>query len=289
MDLLELGEFKRVFDKYLENFFDQATLESNIKEVLGYAVINGGKRLRPWLIYVLGQLLGNNDHETLINLGMAVEILHTASLIHDDLPALDNATLRRGSLTSHLKFGEFKAVVSGDYGFVLPLKIINNLKYIDVNNKTLLSEYFIEDTLKLFEGEMLDLVFEKEELHVNEKDIIDMYSKKTGALFGLCFSIPFILKKNTFNIEEIHNTGIYFGIAFQIYDDLKDLSKNSEELGKDVQKDNYKKTLLNIYSLQETKKMADNYYESTLNYFRKINLNKMVELLLNIRNLIESR
>ena len=82
-------------------------------------------------------------------------------MIHDDLPALDDANFRRGVLIDHLRFGEYKAILAGDYGFTLPLKIIMDLKDIELENKLVALRYFIEDTLKMFEGEMRDLIYER--------------------------------------------------------------------------------------------------------------------------------
>ncbi len=118
------------------------------------------KRLRPWIIYNFGQIISINK-KNLIDIAIAVEILHSSSLIHDDLPALDNAKLRRGALTTHLKFGEYKAILAGDYGFTLPLQIVAGLDNIKEGNKLLLMDYFIKTILKLFQGEMEDLIFEK--------------------------------------------------------------------------------------------------------------------------------
>lgn len=288
MKSISLDDFKNEFDKHVISFFEEIEMEENIKESLSYSVKNGGKRLRPWFIYNFGK---NKDisEENLVKVGMAVEILHSSSLIHDDLPALDNANLRRGVLTNHLRFGEFKAILAGDYGFTLPLKIIMDLKDINIENKFVAARYFVEDTLKMFEGEMEDLIFEKDNLEVETEDILNMYAKKTGAIFGLSFSVPFFLAGEYTLGKKMHEIGIDFGISFQILDDLKDLLKSDKELGKDTHKDGNKKTLLNKLSFKEVKIVADNYYGKVIENLITLNYSDMGKNLIEIRNIVESR
>lgn len=288
MDDNNLDEFKKEFDKHLIKFFEEVEMEESLKEALSYSVRSGGKRLRPWFIYNFGKEVRVSDEE-LIKVGIAIEILHSSSLIHDDLPALDNAHYRRGVLTNHIRFGEYKAILAGDYGFILPLKIVMELNNLKIENKMVLTKYFIEDTLKMFEGEMKDLIFEKEDIEVEIEDILDMYAKKTGAIFGLSFSTPFFMVGENLLGERMHEIGIDFGIAFQIFDDLKDRLKSQEELGKDTQKDINKKTLLNKLNFKEVKIVADNYYEKVIKDLNQKSYSAVVKKLLEIKNILESR
>lgn len=288
MNSISLDDFKNEFDKHIICFFEEIQIEENIKEALSYSVKNGGKRLRPWFIYNFGKS-EDISSENLINAGIAVEILHSSSLIHDDLPALDDANFRRGVLTNHLRFGEYKAILAGDYGFTLPLKIIMDLKDIELENKLVALRYFIEDTLKMFEGEMRDLIYEKDNLEVETSEIINMYANKSGAIFGLSFSLPFFLAGEYKLGEKMHEIGIDFGISFQIFDDLKDLLKSEKELGKDTHKDVNKKTLLNKMSSKEVKIVADNYYSRVIENLLTLNYSDMVRNLIEIRNIVESR
>ncbi|MDY6894879.1 MAG: polyprenyl synthetase family protein, partial [Thermotogota bacterium] len=278
MGFLKLPEFKDIFDKKINDFFENLDLENYLKNPLFYYIENGGKRLRPWIIHNFGQIVSANK-KNLMEIAIAVEILHSSSLIHDDLPALDNAKLRRGGLANHLKFGEYKALLAGDYGFTLPLQIVANLDNINEGNKLLLMDYFIKTILKLFQGEMEDLIFEKENREVGEKEILGMYSKKTGAVFGFCFACPFLMTGEVQLAKEMNIIGTDFGVSFQIFDDLKDLFTTEEEIGKETNKDINKKTLLNFYNFQETQIIADNIYRSVLQKLEELNLKELSKIL----------
>jgi geranylgeranyl diphosphate synthase type II len=288
MEFLKLPEFKDVFDKKIRDFFENLDLENYLKNPLFYYIENGGKRLRSWIIYNFGQIVSANK-KNLMDIAIAVEILHSSSLIHDDLPALDNAKLRRGGLANHLKFGEYKALLAGDYGFTLPLQIVANLDNINEGNKLLLTNYFIKTILKLFQGEMEDLIFEKEDRDVSEKEILEMYSKKTGAVFGFCFASPFLMTGEVQLAKEMNIIGTDFGVSFQIFDDLKDSFTTEEEIGKETNKDVNKKTLLNFYNFQETQIIADNIYRSVLQKLEELNLKELSKILKEVRKTIETR
>ncbi|RAO99941.1 hypothetical protein PW5551_00720 [Petrotoga sp. 9PW.55.5.1] len=286
---MELDEFKKVFDREIDIFFTNAEVEKELKDAILYSIKSGGKRIRPWIIFNLGNALFLNDSD-LLNIGIAVEILHSSSLIHDDLPALDNADLRRGALSNHKKFGEYSAILAGDYGFTLPIKIfIEYLDDVSTDRKMLLIKYFVESTLKLFEGELKDLDFEKKNIRVTKEEILNMYSKKTGALFGFCFAAPFLLSGSIKTGEKMKEIGIKFGIAFQIYDDLKDLTGTEKELGKDINKDINKKTLLNYYKFKEAKNIADKYYEEVLKELYQSELEELMIMLGKIKAIIETK
>ncbi len=287
MEFLKLPEFKNIFDKKIMDFFENLDLENHLKDPLFYYIENGGKRLRPWIIYNFGQIVSANK-KNLLDISIAVEILHSSSLIHDDLPALDNAKLRRGGLANHLKFGEYRAILAGDYGFTLPLQIIANLDNINDRNKFLLMDYFIKTILKLFQGETEDLIFEKEVRDVSEKEILGMYSKKTGAVFGFCFASPFLLTGEVQLAKKMNTIGTNFGVSFQIFDDLKDLFTTEEEIGKEINKDINKKTLLNFYSYQETQIIADNIYRNVLQKLEELNLKELSQILKEVRKTVET-
>jgi len=288
MEFLKLSEFKNIFDKKIMDFFENLDLENHLKDPLFYYIEIGGKRLRPWIIYNFGQIVSVNK-KNLLDISIAVEILHSSSLIHDDLPALDNAKLRRGGLANHLKFGEYRAILAGDYGFTLPLQIIANLDNINDRNKLLLMDYFIKTILKLFQGEMEDLIFEKEVRDVSEKEILEMYSKKTGAVFGFCFASPFLLTGEVQLAKKMNTIGTNFGVSFQIFDDLKDLFTTEEEIGKETNKDINKKTLLSFYNYQETQIIADNIYRNVLQELEEINLKELSQILKEVRKTVETR
>ncbi|MGM0639844.1 MAG: polyprenyl synthetase family protein [Thermotogota bacterium] len=284
-----LFDFKKVFEKKLDSFITNSEINEDIKKSLKYSLMNGGKRLRPWIINRISELLDINDSLAIETLSFLVEITHTTSLIHDDMPEIDNSSLRRGKKTNHIVFGDYLSLLAGDYGFVLPLKIISELKIDSLKIKNRLFSHFSTSTLKLIEGETEDVLFEKLGKSPSKEEIINMYRKKTGELFGLCFSLPFILKDKTNNIDEIYSSGLKFGISFQIYDDLKDVFSTEEELGKNVNTDENKLTLLKLVGHEQAKKYADNLFEEIGTILKKNDLEDFYYDLIKIKSYIEKK
>lgn len=277
-----LINYKNTFEKKFISFIEKLEINTDIKKSLKYSLINGGKRLRPWIVSEISESIENIDKNSIDHICYSLEILHTTSLIHDDMPEIDNATLRRGEKANHLVFGDYLSLLAGDYGFVLPLKIISNLSLSNLSIKNRLFSLFSNSTLKLIEGETEDVIFEKLGKSPSKDEIINMYKKKTGELFGLSFSIPFLLKGEK-NLEDYFNTGVKFGVAFQIYDDLKDINSTEEELGKNINTDENKQTLLNVLGAEESKKYADSLFEEMGNFL----LNKKLENFYNKLNSIK--
>ena len=284
-----LFDYKKLFEEKLESFISNSAINIDIKNSLEYSLMNGGKRLRPWMINRISELLKINDSIAVDKLSFSIEILHTTSLIHDDMPEIDNSSLRRGQKTNHIVFGDYLSLLSGDYGFVFPLKIISDLK-IDSNTiKNMLFSSFSTSTLKLIEGETEDVLFEKLGKSPSKEEIINMYRKKTGELFGLCFSIPFILKDKTNNLDAIYESGLKFGVSFQIYDDLKDIYSTEDELGKNINTDDNKLTLLKIIGVEESKRFADNLFEEVGNILKENDLEDFYYDLIKIKSYIEKK
>ncbi|NUU99942.1 hypothetical protein XO12_07315 [Marinitoga sp. 1154] len=260
-------------------------IDDIIKKPLEYSFFSGGKRLRPWIIYNIGRYY-NVDEEKLLKIGFIIEIIHTASLIHDDLPAIDNSEYRRGNKTNHKKFSEWQAILTGDLGFILPFKLFSDF---DINESYLLNSFFSETLLNLIEGEALDVAFEKKLLNPSKDDIKKMYVKKTSSLFEFSFAcIPLILNKND-DFKLLKIAGENFGVSFQIYDDIKDKFGNFEEVGKNLNNDINKITFLNIFSVMEAKKYADSLFKETLSILSELKIFKFIEYLEEIKSIIERK
>ncbi|WP_197072573.1 polyprenyl synthetase family protein [Marinitoga sp. 1197] len=285
MKIMKINDFKEFFDRKSKRFFIFLDIDDIIKKPLEYSFFSGGKRLRPWIIYNIGRYY-NVDEEKLLKIGFIIEIIHTASLIHDDLPAIDNSEYRRGNKTNHKKFSEWQAILTGDLGFILPFKLFSDF---DINESYLLNSFFAEVLLNLIEGEALDVAFEKKLLNPSKDDIKKMYVKKTSSLFEFSFAcIPLILnKKDDFKLLKI--AGENFGVSFQIYDDIKDKFGSFEEIGKDLNNDINKITFLNIFSVMEAKKYADNLFKETLSILSELKFFKFVEYLEEIKSIIERK
>ena len=214
-----------------------------------YGVISGGKKIRTTIIFDSGKLL-NIKEKKLIDICAAVECIHSYSLIHDDLPCMDNDAMRRGKPSTHKKFGEATAVLAGNSLLTLAFEIISN-------KKNLLSLKQKNEIIKLLcncaghtgiaGGQDLDLKYEKKNKSLNQ--IINMQRKKTGKLFNFCLQSAAIVG-NKSNIEKIRfgKLGEEIGLLFQLSDDLLDVSGSKKLVGKSIKKDKKKgkSTLINL-------------------------------------------
>ena len=225
-----------------------------------YGLFPGGKKIRSKILLDIGAVF-KIEYKTLIAIGAAVECIHAYSLIHDDLPCMDNDKLRRGKPCTHIKFGESTAVLAGNSLLTMAFEILtsSNLK---INEKTK-----VDLVLKLSQssghlgiagGQYLDLSFEKKNISKNK--IIDMEIKKTGKLFSFCCAVPAIIKnKNNKDIKFFENIGANIGLLFQIADDLIDLKGSSKIAGKITGKDKKKgkATLISLLGYQNAIKYSN--------------------------------
>jgi len=256
----EVDEKKLWFDKKLQMFLETPEDLSWARSMVMYTPSIGGKRFRPVLMLTLGEDLGV-DKESLIWPAIAVEILHAASLIHDDLPAIDDDDYRRGKPSCHKVFGEGEAIVVGDILFFKAFEALVPL----IREFPGLNALFVEAALNLGYGELSDIDFESREVTLDE--ILKMYERKTGALLGFCLSAPGELAGlEHIEVEKLKRCGQELGIAYQIYDDVKDVMGSFEELGKTPGKDEKqgKKTVPSIIGIDEAMKMGDEIFERVM-------------------------
>ena len=190
----KLKKIARDTNNFLKNFINKQR-KSELIIPMRYGLFSGGKKIRSKILIDVGSLFGL-DYKTLIIIGSAVECIHAYSLIHDDLPCMDNDSMRRGKLSTHVKYGESTAVLAGNSLLTMAFEILShkNLKLsenvkIDLINK--ISES--SGHLGIAGGQFLDLNFEHKK--VSQSKIIEMEIKKTGKLFSFCCSAPLILKK----------------------------------------------------------------------------------------------
>ena len=224
-----------------------------------YGLFSGGKKIRSKILLDIGSLFKLN-YRSLIIIGSAVECIHSYSLIHDDLPCMDNDLIRRGKPSTHIKFGESSAVLAGNSLLTLAFEILSHkdLKIsekIKINLINKISES--SGHLGIAGGQYLDLSFEHKK--VSRKKIIEMEIKKTGKLFSFCCAAPVILKDNDKNeIKKFENIGADIGLLFQVADDLIDHKGNSLSAGKKTGKDRKKgkATLISLLGYKNTIKYA---------------------------------
>ena len=203
-----------------------------------YGLFSGGKKIRSKILIDVGKIF-NVNYNNLIKIGAAVECVHAYSLIHDDLPCMDNDYIRRGKLSVHIKFDEATAVLAGNSLLALAFEILSDNK-LNLNQKTKnelikkLSEFAGHSGIA--GGQFLDLNFEKKKIPL--KKIIDMQLKKTGKLFCFCCVVPAIIaKKNIKIIKKFEVIGSDIGLLYQIADDLIDYKGDSKKVGKKTNKD----------------------------------------------------
>ncbi|RPG95956.1 MAG: polyprenyl synthetase family protein [Candidatus Pelagibacter sp. TMED286] len=240
-------------DKFLLNFLKKQKHSLLIKP-MKYGVISGGKKIRSTIIFDVGKIFDINQKK-LINVCSAVECIHSYSLIHDDLPCMDNDSIRRGKPSTHVKFGEASAVLAGSSLLTLAFEIISDKKYsIDakIKNEILSNLASCSGHTGIAEGQELDLKFENKKKKLSE--IIDMQKKKTGKLFNFClYAVGAIAKRNNREKKHLSRLGEEIGLLFQLTDDFLDSKGLKKIVGKPVNKDN-KKGKSTILSLMGEKK-----------------------------------
>ena len=234
---------------FLKKFLNKQN-NSKLLPAMKYGLFPGGKKIRSKILIDFGSLL-SIEYKTLIAIGASVECIHAYSLIHDDLPCMDNDKIRRGKPSTHIKFGESTAVLAGNSLLTMAFEILSSptLKIsekIKINLIKKLSE--CSGHLGIAGGQYLDLSYEKKKISKNK--IIEMEIKKTGKLFSFCCAAPAIIKnKNIKEIKFFENIGSDIGLLFQIADDLIDFKGNSKIAGKKTGKDQKKGKATLISSL----------------------------------------
>ncbi len=250
-------------NKFLKSFI-QKQKKTDLIAPIKYGLFSGGKKIRSKIIIDIGHLF-NINYKTLIMIGSAVECIHAYSLIHDDLPCMDNDKLRRGKPSTHFKFGEATALLAGSSLLTMAFEILSSAKLnIKKKDKIVLIEELAKCSghLGLAGGQFLDLNFEHKK--VSQKKIIDMQIKKTGKLFSFCCIAPAIIKnKKISEIKSLEKVGFKIGLLFQIADDLIDYSGSSKIAGKKTKKDK-KKGKATLISLLK--------YKNTIKYTNKIKM-----------------
>ena len=237
-----------------------------------YGIISGGKKIRSTIILDAGKIF-NLNQKKLINICAAVECIHSYSLIHDDLPCMDNDSIRRGKPSTHVKFGEASAVLAGNSLLTLAFEIIADKNYSvnsNLKNQIIKSLAFCSGHTGIAGGQELDLKFENKKK--NLKQIIDMQKKKTGKLFNFCFfAVAVMAKKNTKEKFFLSNLGEEIGLLFQFADDFLDIRGSKKLVGKPIKKDNKKgkSTLINLMGYKKAYIYASNLKKNILLKLKK--------------------
>jgi geranylgeranyl pyrophosphate synthase len=270
---LDLGNFESVVDEKLNSIFQRLTKNQTIiDKSISYALSNPGKRIRPTLVFLVGDFLGI-ETSRLESIAGAIELIHTYSLVHDDLPCMDDDDLRRGKPTLHKKFNESTAVLAGDALQTLAFNLILD----DINLNISEKHDLLSDLAKrigpegMVLGQNLDIEYEKKNPSFDE--IMEMNRLKTGLLIEFSILSPFYLKGDL--TKDWYQLAKNIGISFQLIDDMLDLSETTEKIGKTAKKDlkNNKKTIPICFGIDKTMIEVDKFKESTMEICEKLCLN----------------
>lgn len=258
----DLKERKKIVDNAIEEFFkDKEGLQRTVIESMEYSMKAGGKRLRPVLLLEVCKMVGGNIKDAM-PFALAMEMIHTYSLIHDDLPAMDNDDYRRGKPTNHKVYGEGIAILAGDgllnLAFETMLEKINNSS--DFFNRGISAMRLISRASGIngmIGGQVVDLESEGKKIDIETLDFI--HHNKTSALIEASINAGAIIGGAT--EEQYRNLEIYgksIGLTFQIIDDILDVIGDEKKLGKRIgsDQDNKKSTYPSIYGIDESKKIA---------------------------------
>tara|TARA_Y100000591_G_scaffold162721_1_gene140371 strand:+ start:1512 stop:2387 length:876 start_codon:yes stop_codon:yes gene_type:complete len=258
-------------DKFINNFLNNQK-RSLLVQPMKYGVISGGKKIRSTIILDVGKFFKINEKK-LLNICAAVECIHSYSLIHDDLPCMDNDSLRRGKPSTHKKFGEASAVLAGSSLLTLAFEIISDKKYSihsKMKNEIIKSLASCSGHTGIAGGQDLDLKFENKKKNFSQ--IINMQKKKTGKLFNFClFAVGVIANKSQKEKFFLGSLGEDIGLLFQLADDFLDKKGSKKLLGKAVKKDSKKgkSTIINLIGYEKAYLYAQNLKKKILRKIKK--------------------
>ena len=249
-------KYSNIINNTLNDAFIMTNTPKLLHDAMKYSIDAGGKRIRPCLTLGVCDILGGN-RKYAIRLGSGIEMIHTYSLIHDDLPCMDNDDYRRGRLTNHKVFGEALAVLAGDGLLTAAFEIAANAPAdpaVTVKAIRILSEQAGE--LGMVGGQVLDMDAEEQEL--TEQGIYDIQCRKTGALIQAACQIGVVAANGTEQqLDAAKTYAQNLGLAFQIRDDMLDVLGDAAKLGKATHVDEQKNTFVRLYGIGACAKMIE--------------------------------
>ncbi|WP_297633498.1 polyprenyl synthetase family protein [uncultured Clostridium sp.] len=272
---MDINDYKLEIDNYLNNYFEgRAGYNDIIYHSQSYSLNIGGKRVRP-ILTLLVYSLYKDSYKGALKVACAIEMIHTYSLIHDDLPCMDDDDLRRGKKTNHKVFGENIAVLAGD-------ALLNEAMIVIMTESLKYGKNYLEAGIKIAEaagsegmigGQVVDILSEeKEDIEINELKY--MHKKKTGELIKVSILAGAIMGDGTAEeIEKLNKFGDDLGLAFQIKDDILDIIGNEKKLGKKIHVDekNNKTNYISKYGLEKSKEMCESLTNNCIEILKSLN------------------
>lgn len=259
-----LQKYIKLVENAINEYLSNKEIPEKLQETMKYSSLAGGKRLRPALLINACEICGGRVEEAL-PFAVAIELIHTYSLIHDDLPALDNDDMRRGRLTSHKKFGEAEAILTGDallsYAFEIMLASADNMNKVAAANEIARAA----GAAKMVAGQWVDVTLNGQV--VDEKTMEYIHLNKTAAMIiGATCAGALVADADTKKVEALREYARAIGYTFQIIDDVLDVEGDSNLLGKNVGSDeaNNKMTFVKVYGLEGAKKQAEEYTQKAI-------------------------
>ena len=249
-------------DSYLSSIPSSPNSDIELRDIMKYSVLAGGKRFRPILTYTVASLY-DSEIEKADSCASAIELIHIYSLIHDDLPAMDNDDIRHNQPSNHKVFGEAQAILAGDGLQALAFSLISNDPLINADTKIKLLELMAKSSYAMAEGQSIDLsvVSKKVDLNILNK----MHQKKTGALLNCSIKFGALLHNASENdLSILESFASHLGLAYQIQDDVLDVTTSDEVLGKRQNSDAVKNkpSYPSIIGLNESIKTFENLYQN---------------------------
>ncbi len=264
---MDFSECKEKFNRVLESHLESINEFNNLYY---YAALNNGKRIRPLFIYALLNDLGfsqSRGHHAAV----AVELIHTYSLIHDDLPSMDDDDIRHGKAALHIKYGEAKAILTGDSLQSIAFKVITDDSNLSDSQKVLMCNKLAVASYQMAIGQLEDIDSERDP---NLEDLKKMYQNKTGALLKFSIESGIIISGNLSKNDSdlLLNYIEDIGLAYQIQDDVLDIKSSTETLGKRKNSDVKlnKNTFPSIVGIKEAEKIYSNLYKKSKNTLDKM-------------------
>ena len=259
----------------------------SLRDAMRWSLFGGGKHLRPALVFAFGRSFGASS-ESLVRTASAVEMIHTYSLIHDDLPSMDDDDLRRGRATCHKQYGEATAILAGDALQVLAFQAIAQDERLSVQIRLELISKLAAAAAKMVVGQQLDLeaegrdisLVEIENIHRNKTGALIAYSAEAGAIIG---------GTDREMLKSVSSIGEKLGLLFQIRDDLLDVTQTTEELGKTAGKDSAtaKATYPAVRGIEQTEQLAERVHVEIVEMISRLGVPD--ELLIDISEFILTR
>ena len=269
--MLNFKEQNQVYLEYIENYLKQQCFQYDSEpqkvlfDAMRYSLLAGGKRLRPIFVFDFCRMCGG-DWKSVAPFATAIEMVHTYSLIHDDLPCMDNDDYRRGRLTNHKVYGEATAVLAGDALLTAAFSYLAKAPFsaeVRIRAVEILSDCAGE--LGMVGGQVLDM--QSEQRQCTEQEVLDIQNRKTGALIRAACMMGVLAAGGTdAQLTSASDFASHLGLAFQIRDDMLDIIGNAQELGKAVGVDAVKNTFVQLYGLDKCDELVRKHTDQAVSF-----------------------